>query len=199
MWTLYLRLFITYFKIGLFNFGGGYAMLPLIHHEIIEKNSWISDAEFSDIIAISQMTPGPIGINCATYVGYQAAHNCALSNGLDPFQIGGYMASIIGSFVATFAVCLPSFLLFLIIARVLFRYASNPYVKALFSGLRPAVIGLMLASALLLMDKDNFGFTLPEQLKSVLICVAVFIASWKYKVGPITLMLLAGACGLFLY
>lgn len=198
MLTLYLRLFIAYFKIGLFNFGGGYAMLPLIQHEIIEKNAWISNTEFADIIAISQMTPGPIGINCATYVGYQSARNMLLAQGMAD-SLWAYVQCMIGSFMATFAVCLPSFILLMLIARMLFKYAQNLHVKDLFAGLRPAVVGLMLASALMLMDSSNFGYATDERIKGVVICVAVFFLSWKYKVSPITLMVLSGVAGLFLY
>ncbi len=198
MLGLYIRLFISYFKIGLFSFGGGYAMLPLIQHEMIDKNGWLTTSEFADIIAISQMTPGPIGVNCATYVGYQSAYNCALSQGMTDSSLV-YFQSIFGSFVATLAVCLPSFILLLLIARMLIKYARNKHVQYLFTGLRTTVVGLMLASALLLMDSSNFGYVLDERIKSIVICLTVFILAWRYKVGPIILMVLSGIVGLLIY
>jgi chromate transporter len=103
---LFLQLFYTYLKIGLFGFGGGYAMLSLIQDEVVDKHGWISTQEFTDIVAISQMTPGPIGINSATYIGYTAVQNAGYSTEI----------SILGSVIATFAVCLPSFILVLIIS-----------------------------------------------------------------------------------
>ena len=135
---IYLQLFLVYFKIGIFGFGGGYAMLSLIQHEVVEKYSWLTDAEFTDIVAISQMTPGPIAINSATYIGYTAT------------------GSVWGSVIATFSVCLPSFILMLLVSRILLKFKTNPWVEALFSGLRPAIVGLIAAAALLLMNSQNF-------------------------------------------
>ena len=104
---IFLSLFITFFEIGLFGFGGGYGMLSLIQHETVERWHWLTSAEFTDIVAISQMTPGPIGINSATYAGYQAVMN------------GGYSTpmAILGSATATFALVLPSFILMILISR----------------------------------------------------------------------------------
>ncbi|MDD4636402.1 MAG: chromate transporter [Bacteroidales bacterium] len=198
---LFVKLFITFFKIGLFNFGGGYAMIPLIQHEIVEKNHWMTNNEFTDIIAISQMTPGPIGINSATYAGYQATYNelaTATVSG-EMSSLTHYLLSITGSFIATFSVCLPSFILLLAIAKMLVKYMGNRNVKQLFAGLRPVIVGLIAASALLLMDSSNFGFATSERIISVLICAGVFLASWKYKIGPITLLIASGLLGLLIY
>ena len=121
MWIVYLNLFWAYLKIGLFGFGGGYAMLSLIQHEAVEvvhygeSQPWLTPTEFTDIVAISQMTPGPIGINSATYVGYVAAGN-----------------SIWGSIIATFAVCLPSFILVLLVSRFILKHKDNITIKAYF-------------------------------------------------------------------
>ena len=145
MWIVYLNLFWAYLKIGLFGFGGGYAMLSLIQHEAVEvvhygeSQPWLTPTEFTDIVAISQMTPGPIGINSATYVGYVAAGN-----------------SIWGSIIATFAVCLPSFILVLLVSRFILKHKDNITIKSIFSGLRPVVVGLIASAALLLMNKENF-------------------------------------------
>ena len=116
---IFLQLFYTFFKIGLFGFGGGYAMLSMIQGEVVTRYGWLSPQEFTDIVAISQMTPGPIGINSATYVG---------------FTVTG---SVWGSIVATFAVVLPSFLLMLTISKFFLKYQKHPSVEAVFSGMGP--------------------------------------------------------------
>jgi chromate transporter len=172
---VYIQLFISFFKIGLFGFGGGYAIISLIQHEI-EIHNWMLPGEFTDIIAISQMTPGPIGINSATYVGYTAT------------------GSILGSAVATFAIVLPSFLIMITLIKFFFFLRGNKYMNFAFDGLRPTVIALIAAAAILLMNKENF-----IDYKSVLIFLAVFIASFKFKTHPILLILAAGIVGLFLY
>lgn len=181
---MFLQLFWVYIKIGLFGFGGGYAMLSLIQAEVVDKYGWISLQEFTDVVAISQMTPGPIGINSATYIGYTAIHNAGYSVGL----------SILGSCLATFAVCLPSFILVLTISYYFVRFKKNKYVEAAFIGLRPATVGLIAAAALLLMNHENF-----IDYKSFLIFGAAFLLTWKFKIHPILMILLAGIAGLFLY
>ena len=143
---IYLQLFYTFFKIGLFGFGGGYAMLSLIQADVVDRYKWISLQEFTDIVAISQMTPGPIGINSATYIGYTAIHNA----GYSPFM------AVLGSCLTTFAVCLPSFILVLVISYFFAKFKNNKYVVAAFTGLRPATVGLIAAAALMLMNKENF-------------------------------------------
>ena len=104
---IFLKLFITFFEIGLFGFGGGYGMLSLIQHETVENHHWLSTAEFTDIVAISQMTPGPIGINSATYCGYTAIHNAGYSD----------LMAVLGSTTATFALVLPSLILMILISN----------------------------------------------------------------------------------
>ena len=127
---VFLQLFYTFFKIGLFGFGGGYAMLSMIQGEVVTRYGWLTAQEFTDIVAISQMTPGPIGINSATYVGYTTIADCYGTN-----------YGILGSIIATFAVVLPSFLLMLTISKFFLKYQKHPSVEAVFSGLRPAVVG----------------------------------------------------------
>jgi chromate transporter len=173
---IYLQLFWTYFKIGLFGFGGGYAMLSFIQHEVVEKHKWLSNPEFTDIVAISQMTPGPIGINSATYIGYAVTGN------------------VWGSIIATLAVCLPSFIIVLLIAKSYGKFRSNRYVNDAFKGLRLATIGLIAAAALLLMNKENF-----VDYKGVLIFIAVFILIKFAKIRPMLMIVLAALSGLFLY
>ncbi len=169
---IYLQLFWVYFKIGLFGFGGGYAMLSLIQHEVVEKNQWITDAQFTDIVAISQMTPGPIGINSATYIGYTAS------------------GSVLGSFIATFSVCLPSFLLMLFVSRILLKFKNNVWVDTLFKGLRPAIVGLVASAGLMLLNSQNF-----QDWKSVLIFAIAFVAVKFFKVHPILMIIISGAFG----
>lgn len=173
---IYWELLYVYLKIGLFGFGGGYAMLSLIQFEVVDKHHWLSSQQFTDIVAISQMTPGPIGINSATYIGYTVTGN------------------VWGAVLATFAVCLPSFLLVLLISYFFAKFKNNLYVKAAMSGLLPMSVALIAAAALLLMNKENF-----IDYKSLLIFIAAFILTWKYKIHPILMICLAGTAGILLY
>ena len=173
---IYWQLICVYLKIGVFGFGGGYAMLSLIQFEIVERYHWLTLQQFTDVVAISQMTPGPIGINSATYIGYTVTGN------------------IWGAVIATVAVCLPSFLMVLFISYFFVKFKNNKYVNAAMSGLLPMSVALIGAAALLLMNKDNF-----IDYKSILIFVAAFFLTWKYKVHPILMILLAGVMGFLLY
>lgn len=139
--VLFLLLFYTFFKIGLFGFGGGYAMLSMIQGEVVTKYQWLTTSQFTDIVAISQMTPGPIGINSATYVGYSAVVNAGYSPAM----------GVLGSAMATFAVVLPSFILMFTITKILIKYRETDLVDTMFSLLRPTVVGLIAAAALILM------------------------------------------------
>lgn len=177
MTALYLQLFYTFFKIGLFGFGGGYAMLSMIQYEVVEANQWLTVGEFTDIVAISQVTPGPIAINSATYIGYQAA--------------GG---SILGSAIATFAVCLPSVILMVLLCRFFMYFNKNRYMKAALSAMKSAAIGLIAAAAILLMNKQNF-----TDYASVFIFIAAFALSYFFKWGVIRTILLAAIAGYIFY
>lgn len=186
---LYTQLFVTFFEIGLFGFGGGYGMLSLIQTKVVPD--WISTAQFTDIVAISQMTPGPIGINSATYCGYMACHNAGMGTGM----------SVLGSCVATFALVLPSLILMIIIAKMFIKYMNTPVVQSVFSGLRPAVVGLLAAATLLLCNKENFSTPSTDAWQfsiSVLLFVATFVGTKVYKVNPIHMILMAGFAGLLL-
>ena len=186
---IFLQLFYTFFQIGLFGFGGGYAMLSMIQGEVVTRYGWLSSSEFTDIVAISQMTPGPIGINSATYVGYTAVVNAGYSH-----TIG-----ILGSIIATCSVVLPSFILMILISRFFLKYQKHPAVSSVFSGLRPGVVGLLAAASLVLMNEENFGSDTYQLLISILLFLSVFIASYKYKVHPILLIVLCGVAGFILY
>lgn len=173
---IYLELFISFFKIGIFGFGGGYAMLSLIQNEVVEVHEWITPAEFTDIVAISQMTPGPIAINSATYIGYVATQ------------------SVWGSVIATVAVSLPSIIIMLIICRFFLKFRDNKYVGYIMSGLKPAVIGLIAAAAIMLVNTSTF-----IDYKSIILFAIAFIAALRFKANPILLIVLAGVAGYILY
>ncbi|NLJ41931.1 MAG: chromate transporter [Clostridiales bacterium] len=173
---IYLRLFLIFFKIGLFSFGGGYAMLPLIQAEVVDINNWLKISEFTDIVAISQITPGPIAINSATYIGYTVTN------------------SIFGSALAPLGVTLPSIIIMLVIGNYFFKFQDNKYVTNAFVGLRPTVVGLVLAAMLLLINKETF-----IDYYSVILFVLAFIATYKFKIHPILLTLIAGIIGYIIY
>ncbi len=191
MILLLLKLFYTFFKIGLFGFGGGYAMISMIQGEVVTRYNWLDMGQFTDIVAISQMTPGPIGINSATYVGYTSMINAGYSHAI----------GMLGSATATFAVVLPSFILMLFISKFLLKYKNHPIVENIFLGLRPAVVGLIAAAALLLLNKENFGTPdTPWQFYiSIFIFAATFIGTYIYKINPILLICSAGFAGFLLF
>lgn len=179
MMVVLFRLFVSYLKIGFFGFGGGYAMLSLIHSEVVVRNQWLTNGEFSDIVAISQMTPGPIAINSATYIGYEVA---------------GFW----GSVVATVAVCLPALTIMMLITRFFLRLRDNRYVRGVVTGMRPVVVGMIASAALLLIfphSEDGHSFI---DGWSWVIFVGVMVASVK-KVNPILLIVLSAVVGVVIY
>ena len=182
---IFLQLFYTFFKIGLFGFGGGYAMISMIQGEVVTRHAWLSSNEFTDIIAISQMTPGPIGINSATYVGYSAVVNAGYSHAV----------GILGSTIATVSVVLPSFILMVLISKFFLKYQKHPIIASVFEGLRPGVVGLLAAAALVLMNGENFGTYNWQILTSIILFAGTFIASYRYKVNPILLIVICGIIG----
>ena len=171
---IYLQLFWSFFKIGLFGFGGGYAILSLIQSEIYHYG-WMTEQEFTDMVALSQMTPGPIGINAATYVGYTSTD------------------SILGAIVATAAIILPSLIIMLILCKAYFRLKENRYVAGVLQGLRYVVIGLIAAAALSLMTADNF-----IDYWSIILFSIVFICSIM-RMHPVVLILLSALAGIIIY
>ena len=188
---IFVQLFQTFFMIGLFGFGGGYGMLSLIQTETVVHHAWLSSAEFTNIVAVSQMTPGPIGINSATYCGYAAIYNA------------GYPTSmaVLGSAVATFALVLPSVILMILISRMLMMYWKSPVVQNVFAGLRPAVVGLLAAATLLLMNSENFSSpstNLWQFCISIFLFVATFVGTKVVKINPITMIAFAAFAGLLL-
>lgn len=168
------NLFVSFFKIGAFSFGGGYAMIPLIQKEIINRHGYLTLEQFTDIIAIAEMTPGPIAVNSATFVGYR-------------------VAGVLGSAVSTFGVVLPSFIVILIIASFFVRFQNHPAVQAVFRGVRPVVIALISVAAVFI------GKLSLLDIKSVFIALAVFAAVTKTKLHPVLIIMAAGVMGTIFY
>lgn len=188
---LFLKLFFTFFKIGMFSFGGGYSMITLLQSDLVYSHGWMSSAEFTNIVALSQMTPGPIGVNAATYCGYTAVHNAGM----------GEWMGMLGSATATLALVLPSFILMILICRILAKYMESPVVQSIMSGLRPAVVGLIAAAALLMMNRENFSqlSVNPWQFWiSVFIFATTFIGTRILKINPVRMICWAAFAGLML-
>ena len=187
---IFLKLFIVFFQIGIFGFGGGYSMISLIQGQVVRQYHWMTMQEFTDVVAISQMTPGPIGINAATYCGYTAVHNANMS---------GAMA-VLGSAVATFALVLPSLILMILISKMLYKYMNTTAVQSIFIGLRPAIVGLVGAAALLLMNQENFSS--PADPWRFYISIALFLATFfgvKFVgINPIRMICYSAFAGLLL-
>lgn len=185
-----LELFITFFKIGLFTIGGGYAMIPLITSEV-EKNGWVANNEIVNFIAIAESTPGPFAVNIATFVGMETG-------------------SFIGAICATLGVVLPSFIIILIIAKYFHKFSEHRIVKSALSGLRPTVIGLML-STVFTISLSNFivginkidgikeFFTSHINYKGIIIFAIVFILCRKFKMHPIFLVIISAGLGIILF
>lgn len=188
---IYLRLIWSYLKIGLFGFGGGYAMLALIENEIVSPG-WITEQMFTDIVAISQMTPGPIGINSATYIGYVAPGNYSEA-------FASPLWGILGSIICTLAVVLPPFFLVLYAGHYIRRHHNSPVVQGIFVGLRPVIVGLIASAALLLMNSANFGSETSELLKSISIAVAAFCVVMFTKIHPIWVIVASGLIGFLIF
>ena len=189
---LFLKIFYVLTKIGSFNFGGGYAMRSLIHNEVVIKNQWMTNAEFTDMVAISQSTPGPIGINAATYAGYTAV----LHQGYPEW------AAVLSSVLASLSIIWLPFILMLLISHYLITHKDSKIVKDVFAALRPAIIGLIGAAALLLMNRDNFNS--PQEspwlwsLSVVMFALAFYFTRYR-KTNPILILLVSGIVGLVVY
>lgn len=173
------QLLVSYLKIGFFGFGGGYAMLSLIHSEVVVRNGWLTNGEFSDIVAISQMTPGPIALNSATYIGYE-------------------VAGIPGSIVATTAVCIPALTIMMLITRFFLRLHDNRFVKGVVSGMRPIVVGMIASAALLLIfPYSDDGRSFIDGWSWIIFAFA--LAASARKVNPILIIILSGVVGALIY
>lgn len=186
---IFFELFYTFFKIGAFTFGGGYAMLPLIQAEVIAK-SWIAEDTLINFIAVAESTPGPFAINIATYIGSE------MGSGF------GYLGSIFGSFCATLGVVMPSFIIILIVAKFFEKFKESKAVRGVMSGLKPAVIGLI-AAAVISIGKTVFepffvnsiNFADPMLWVSVGITVVMGVLAFR-KVHPIIIICLSAVIGI---
>lgn len=172
---VYLQLFYTFFKIGLLGFGGGYGMLSLIQFEIVEHYGWLTGVQFADIVAISQATPGPIGINSATFVGY---------------TVGG----IAGAIIATVALVAPSFILMYALIFLFDRFKENSYVKAVLNVMQYVVIGLIASAAVMLINTETFGENYADLFAWSIFAIA-FVTMKFFKTNPIVLLIAGGLAG----
>ena len=173
---LYVELLYSFLKIGLFGFGGGFAMLSLIQSEIVDKHGWITNAEFTDIVAISQMTPGPIAINSATYVGYTAT------------------GSVWGSVLATVGVCLPSMIIMMIITKCYLRLKENRFIKSIMFGMRPMVVALVGSAAIILINPANFI----DRISYIIFFISLLLCTLT-RLNPILIIVLSGVAGYLIY
>ena len=183
---IYLELFISFATVGLFCIGGGYAALPLIQHQVMEVHQWMTMEQFLDIITISQMTPGPIAINAATFVGTN-------------------LAGLPGAIIATIGSVTPSCIIVLILAVIYYRYRNLSVIQSVLSGLRPAVVALIasagLSIAITAFFKDGTLSITPtniDWIALIIFCASLFVLR-KYKKGPVTVMVCAGILGTILY
>jgi len=197
MIELILQLFWTFFVIGIFNFGGGGSMISIIQAQVVVQHQWITEEQFANIVAIAQTTPGPIGVNTATYVGYEVMNDAGYSN----------LVAILGSASSTFAIVLPSFIIFFLLMRLYAKYHGSSVFSSVMTVLRPATAGLIGAAALVLMFrvsldsgldvsviKENF----PDWKSWVMGAAAFSLAMWT-KISPILIILCAGVAGLLIY
>lgn len=183
---IYVKIFWSFFQIGLFSFGGGYAAMPLIQNQVVDINGWLSMQEFADVITISQMTPGPIAINSATFVGIR-------------------VAGVLGAIVATIGCILPSCIIVLLLSFLYYKYRGFSTVEGILNGLRPAVVA-MIGSAgfsLLILAFYPEGYAFNQVGSIDFVAVAIFMIAFiilrKWKVNPINVMLGAGLIGLCIY
>ena len=197
MIALLLKLFWTFFVIGLFNFGGGGAVLSLIQGKVVYDNAWMSETDFTDIVAVSQSTPGPIGINCATYLGYEVITQAGY----------GTFWGVIGSATTTLAVVLPSFIVFMLIMKLFNKFHENKTYILTMDALKPAIAGLIISAALMLLSQINlwggFSFELSENIfshwSSWLFFVGAFVLGYFKNISPATIILVAAVLGIIIY
>ena len=183
---IYLDLFISFFQIGLFSIGGGYAAMPLIQHQVVELHSWLTMGQFADIVTIAEMTPGPIAINAATFVG---------------IQVGG----LPGAIIVTLGCVIPSCIIVMLLAFLYHKFRGLSLMQGILSGIRPAVVA-MIASAgisLLLTALYSQGI-LPQDMSNVdLIAAGIFLIGFAilriWKINPLYVMAGSGVAGILLY
>lgn len=183
---IYLELFLSFFQIGLFSIGGGYAAMPLIQNQVVDIHPWLTMTQFADIMTIAEMTPGPIAINAATFVGIQ-------------------VAGLLGAVVATLGCVFPSCVIVMILAFVYYRFRGLNIVQGILAGLRPAVIAMIASAGISLLIMAVFGQkTIPADLCSVdIVAVVIFAVGFVvlriWKLNPMWIIAGSGAAGVLLY
>lgn len=183
---LYLELFWSFFQIGLFSIGGGYAAMPLIQHQVVDAHPWLTMTQFADIMTIAEMTPGPIAINSATFVGIR-------------------VAGLPGAIIATLGCILPSCIIVMTLAYIYYRFRSLTIVQGALAGLRPAVVAMIASAGISLIILSFYEQrTLPKDWSdanyvSVIIFGAGLLILRKWKLNPIYVMAGAGVCGILVY
>ena len=180
-----LELFWAFFQIGLFSFGGGMAALPLIQNQVVDQYGWLTMKEYTDLLTISQMTPGPIAINASTFGGTQ-------------------VAGVVGSIVATLGCIMPSCIIISLLAWLYARYKNLDIMKGILTGLRPAVVGLIASAGMTIIAMAFWGEAGLSNLWNVdTIAIAIFVVAvlilQKFKVDPILIMIVCGIIGGFIY
>jgi len=201
---IFLKLFWVFSYIGLFNFGGGYAMLSFIQQEVVVKEGWVTQSEFTDMVAISQMTPGPIGINCATYVGYTSVLNDPWVQSLNDDPEANYLTrhlphllAILGSILATLSVIWLPFIVMILVSKLILKYKDSIVTKSIFKILRPAIIGLLASAAIGLMNSDNFGVYTQAPIQFFLSLLTAAIVFYGVLIRKWNIIYTILCCGLF--
>ena len=199
---IYLTLFWEYFKIGLFTIGGGYAMLPLVT-QIVDQYGWLTNAELINFIGIAESTPGPFAINLATFIGVKVGSTTSL----------GVFGSILGAFIATFAVVLPSLIIIILVTKLFDKFRTSKYVQGVLYGIKPVVVGLILSAALViscqvvlpklnLKSIDNDAFTQFNWVSLILTATFIplsHVRIKKKKIHPIILIVFSAILGIILF
>ena len=183
---IYLELFVAFLEVGLFSFGGGYVSIPLIR-EIVLSYGWMDDGMITHMIAVSESTPGPLMVNMATYVG-------------------STQGGILGALIATLAVVLPAFLIIILVTVILRRFISNRYFQAILSGMKPSIIGIIMAMGIYLMVQNCFGNTISGMdIMAVILAVILGVIYWgsrkikKNGISPILLIIISAGAGILFY
>ena len=184
---IYLDLFLGFLKVGLFSFGGAYGAIPVIR-EVVMENGWITEDKFAYLLAISESTPGPIMVNTATYIGN---------------EVGG----ILGSMIATFTVCLPAFIIILVLSMILKNFLKNQYVQAVLDGIKPCIIGIVLATGIhmIIVNIMANGIHISKNWQTLAVMSVIFLAMFVYKkvkkkaLSPIMLIAVSALSGIVIY
>lgn len=192
---IYLDLFLGFLKVGLFSFGGAYGAIPVIR-EVVMANGWVTEEKFAYLVAISESTPGPIMVNTATYIGNEVGS-----------ATYGPLGGLLGSIIATITVCLPAFIIILLLSMILKNFIKNQYVQAVLDGIKPCIIGIIVATGFDMIVANAFanGLSIPKNWQSFVIMAVVIIAMIIYQkvkkknISPIMLIAVSAISGIVVY